>query len=138
MTSNQLDGETFDLSDIFIGRDQQLDLFEIYFHRWKELSKKADTNPTFITVPSPNHKIQGLVVLLYGRGGFGKSTLLKGYRTFVLQENDSPLTSKVFISAIIDWEAVPQSRRSLFNLSPDKEINAQGYFRMLSAQLAGA
>ncbi len=29
--------EGFDLSQIFIGRQQQLDLFEIYLKRWKQL-----------------------------------------------------------------------------------------------------
>ena len=76
----------FDPSDIFIGRDQQLDLFEIFLERWKRLMAAAPPRigPPLASIPSPHHKIQGLVVLLYGRGGFGKTTLLKRYREMAL------------------------------------------------------
>src|SRR5438105_1045826 len=114
MTGNQLD-DSFDLSDIFIGREQQLDLFEMYVHRWKGLIVKAmaaDNDTPLTTAPSPDNKIQGLVVLLYGHGGFGKSTLLRHYRHFVLKENQAQLSSMVHASSIVDWENVPQSKRS--------------------------
>ncbi len=103
--------EGFDLSQIFIGRQQQLDLFEIYLHRWKQLMLAAETDQSPITAsPSPNNKIQGLVVLLFGRGGFGKSTLLKHYRDMALQEGGNPHTSN-----IVDWEFAIEGKRSLFN-----------------------
>src|SRR5712691_9557601 len=115
MTGNQnhLNDEGFDLTDIFIGRDQQLDLFEMYFHRWKGLIAKetAMDNTPITTAPSPDNKIQGLVVLLYGHGGFGKSTLLRHYRDFVLKENHARLSSYVHASSVIDWENVPESKR---------------------------
>ncbi len=58
----------FDLGQIFIGREQQLDLFHIYLDRWKhEMITASDIHMT--AAPSPNNKLQGLVVLLYGRGG---------------------------------------------------------------------
>ncbi len=82
--------EVFDLSQIFIGREHQLDLFQIYLNRWKQLIFNAEPDDTPVTLaPSPNNKIQGLVVLLYGRGGFGKSTLLRKYRDIALKENQS-------------------------------------------------
>jgi len=143
MTGNQnyLHDEGFDLTDIFIGRDQQLDLFEMYFHRWKGLLARetaADNKTPVPVAPSPDNKIQGLVVLLYGHGGFGKSTLLRHYRDFVLKENDAQLAGFVHASSVIDWENVPESRRSLFTLSSDRFIDASVYYRMLCAQLAGA
>src|SRR5215831_2422621 len=92
--------EVFDLSQIFIGREHQLDLFQIYLNRWKQLIPNAARNDTSVTsAPSPNNKIQGLVVLLYGRGGFGKSTLLNHYYEMAKQEGGNPLTSN-----IVDWE----------------------------------
>src|SRR5258706_12540485 len=97
-SSDANDG-TFDLSRIFIGRQQQLDFFELYFHRWKQLMHDAESEETFATVaPSPNHKIQGLLILLYGRGGFGKSTLLRRYREMALERNRNPLSSQVLVS----------------------------------------
>ncbi len=34
--------DAFDLSQIFIGRQQQLDLFDIYLHRWKDIIFAAE------------------------------------------------------------------------------------------------
>jgi len=66
------ENEPFDLSNIFIGREQQLYFFELYLDRWKKLMANASpVEPPVTTPPSPNYKIQGLIVLLYGRGGFG-------------------------------------------------------------------
>src|SRR5579864_1924206 len=103
--------EGFDLSQIFIGRQQQLDLFEIYLKRWKKLILDPISDETPVkAAPAPDNKIQGLVVLLFGRGGFGKSTLLKHYRDMVLQGGWNLATSK-----IVDWEFAVEGKRSLFN-----------------------
>ena len=40
----------FDLSQIFIGRQQQLDLFEIYLHRWKQFILAATSDQRPITM----------------------------------------------------------------------------------------
>jgi hypothetical protein len=88
----------FDLGQIFIGREQQLDLFHIYLGHWKHETLTAP-NLQVTAAPSPNNRIQGLVVLLYGRGGFGKSTLLKHYRKIALQDSQ-----KFIVSGIVDWE----------------------------------
>src|SRR5712692_2548554 len=125
----------FDLSSIFIAREQQLELFQLYLEKWKRLmnslSSTADTQAT--AAPSPNHKIQGLVVLLYGRGGFGKSTLLKYYHE-IAHEPDR----NIAVSKTIDWEFAIEGKRSIFNPPPGQEIAATEYYRVLCSQLADA
>ncbi|GAC1631464.1 MAG: hypothetical protein NVS4B9_23730 [Ktedonobacteraceae bacterium] len=129
--------DAFDLNQIFIGRDQQLDLFEFYLKRWKDLLLHSQPdNHLTVREPSPNEKIQGLVVLLYGRGGFGKSTLLRHYRNIVFSENQIPQARKIGISHIIDWEYAITDRRGLFKPPVGKEIDAAEYFKVLSAQFA--
>jgi hypothetical protein len=139
-TRSPLDQDDFDLNNIFIGREQQVILFNFYFQQWKSALAQAiaANDAPMLTAPSPQNKIQGLLILLYGRGGFGKSTLLRHYRNMLLQENALPLTSRVLPSEIIDWETIPESRRSLFTLSQAKEIDAASYFTMLCTQLANA
>jgi hypothetical protein len=88
--------------------------------------------------PSPNNKIHGLVVLLYGRGGFGKSTLLRRYRDIALRENQAPLSSRILVSDVIDWEFAAEGKRSLFNVQAESELNVTEYFKALSSQLAYA
>ena len=124
--------EGFDLSQIFIGRQQQLDLFEIYLKRWKKLILDFLSDETPVkTAPAPDNKIQGLVVLLFGRGGFGKSTLLKHYRDMVLHDGWNPATSK-----IVDWEFAVEGKRSLFNPPQGQRLDAAEYFKVLCSQLA--
>ena len=124
----------FDLTDIFIGRQQQLDLFEIYLHRWKQLILDAapDDSPV-ATAPSPNNRIQGLVVLLFGRGGFGKSTLLKYYRNMVLHADWNLAASK-----LVDWEFAVEGKRGLLNPPPGQQLDAAAYFKVLCGELAFA
>ena len=132
--------EAFDLSQIFIGREQQLDLFAIYLARWKNLLFDADPDldPRAMFPPSPNNKLQGLIVLLYGRGGFGKSTLLRRYRNRVLEENQNliPGQSAVTTSEVVDWEFAIEGKRGLFSPPPGQDVDASDYFRVLWGQLA--
>ena len=121
-----------DLSQIFIGREQQLDLFHMYLDRWK-IHMPTAPEVLMTTAPSPNNKIQGLVVLLYGRGGFGKSTLLKHYREIVLADGQQFIAGE-----IVDWEFAIEGKRSVFNPAPGQEIDAAEYFRLLCSKLAGA
>src|SRR5260221_8057729 len=96
----------FDLSQIFIGREQQLDQFRFYLERWKRLAlTPVDTQLTI--APSPNDKIQGLVVLLHGRGGFGKSTLLRCYREMALEYGQ-----ELTVGKIVDWEFAAQEKKA--------------------------
>src|SRR5437016_13327043 len=98
-TASDQSGDAFDPSQIFIGREQQMDLFDLYLNRWKSLMVAAPlpSNPLTIA-PNPNNKIQGLVVLLYRRGGFGKSTLLKRYYEMALEQD-----WRLEASKIVDW-----------------------------------
>ena len=124
----------FDLSQIFIGRDQQMDSFSLHLNRWKRLMTTAPTPDHMVTIaPNPNNKIQGLIVLLYGRGGFGKSTLLQHYHKMALQQ-DWHLT----VSKIIDWEFAIEYKRGLFNPAPGQQVDASGYFKLLRNWLAHA
>ncbi|MBA2393531.1 MAG: ATP-binding protein [Ktedonobacteraceae bacterium] len=123
MYSLPLSGDNqFDLGNIFIGREQQIDLFHIYLERWKKVMLMTPESPV-VTAPSPNEKLQGLVVLLYGRGGFGKSTLLKHYAQ-IAREQERYIT----VSKIVDWEFATEDKRSLFNPAPGQEIDAPLYF----------
>jgi len=125
--------DTYDLGRIFIGRQQQLDLFDYYLTRWQQLLFAADPDldPPVKAPPSPNNKLQGLVVLLYGRGGFGKSTLQRHYRDIALQEG-----RHLTVSAIVDWEFAVEGKRGLFNPPPGQQVDPAEYFRVLCAQLA--
>src|SRR6266446_3712389 len=111
-----------DLGQIFIGREQQLDMFYMYLDRWKTHMPTAP-EVLMTTAPSPNNKIQGLAVLLFGRGGFGKSTLLKHYRNMVLDADWNLAASK-----LVDWEFVVEGKRGLFNPPPGQQLDAAAYF----------
>ncbi len=135
-SSNNND-DAFDLSQIFIGREHQLALFNIYLDRWRRLIYDFKSDGDLVAAaPSPNNKIQGLVVLLYGRSGFGKTTLLRKYCDIALQENQNPLLSKITVSKVIDWEFAVEGKRSLFNPPQGKGIDAPEYFKVLCGQLA--
>jgi hypothetical protein len=125
----------FDLSAIFIAREQQLDLFDLYLTRWKRILFDADPDleTPVLAASSPANKLQGLIVLLYGRGGFGKSTLLGRYRVMA-QEEDRHLR----VSTIVDWEFAVEGKRGLFNPPAGQEVDAAEYYRVLYAQLAMA
>jgi hypothetical protein len=140
MTAQALDGDNgyfspdFDLGQIFIGREQQMDLFDLYLNRWKRIMAAAPVSGDPVTVaPNPNNKIQGLVVLLYGRGGFGKSTLLKRYRQMALEHD-----WRLAMSTIVDWEFAVEGKRGLFNHALGQQVDASDYFKLLCGQLAYA
>ncbi len=119
-----------DLSDIFIGREQQIDQFRFYLERWQRFSINASI-PDLKAAPSPNEKIEGLVILLHGRGGFGKTTLLKRYCEIALE-----YSSEIQVSGLIDWEFAAQERRALFNPAQGEAIDASQYFSFMRDQLA--
>lgn len=118
-----------DLSEIFIGREQQLDQFRFYLERWQRLIASAPISDPKAP-PSPNDKIAGFVVL-HGRGGFGKSTLLKRYREIALE-----YSSEIQVGDLIDWEFAAQERRALFNPAQGESIDASQYFGFMRDQLA--
>ncbi len=129
--------EAFDLSTIFIGRQQQLDLFEIFLQRWQRRLAQFAPEDVFVTMaPSPSNKLQGLVVLLYGRGGFGKSTLLKQYREIALEMGSEQ--SGLVVSKLVDWEFAVEGRLSIFQPAVEQEVAATDYYEALCSQLASA
>ncbi len=129
------DEYAFDMRGIFIAREQQLDLFHFYLTRWQErIANISGEDAPVVTAPSPDARIQGLVVLIYGRGGIGKSTLLRRYRESVLQASDIPQGRRIVASTLIDWESASEGKRGLF--ASGKGVDAAGYFRLLCAQLA--
>src|SRR5579859_6752653 len=127
------DNDDFDLSHIFIAREQQLDFFDIYLKRWKELifNDNPDLETPMMIPPSPDNKLRGLVVLLYGHGGFGKSTLLKRYRDMAHEEG-----RHISVSVIVNWEHAIEGKRAIFNPAPDQDIDFFEYYRILCSQLA--
>ena len=124
--------DAFDLSQIFIGRQQQLDLFDMYLNRWKSIIFTAELNAAPVTsAPSPNNKIQGFVTLLYGRGGFGKSTLLRRYHDMAQQDGRN-----LTVSTPVDWEFAVEGKRGVFNPPQDQVVSVSDYFHVLCGQLA--
>ena len=121
---------------IFIGRADEINRFQFSLNQWKmrmstvSFSSNQQVNDA---IPRRDNKIQGLVVLLYGRGGFGKSTLLKHYCEIAAQPGWN-----LAISTIIDWQAVPvvAGNRNMFNPPPGQAIDAEAYFMVLRTQLA--
>ncbi|MGH2510673.1 MAG: hypothetical protein ACRDHZ_25140, partial [Ktedonobacteraceae bacterium] len=124
-----------DLKRIFISRERELDLFDVYLTRWKHQMQQAgsDADTALKTLPSPNNPLQNLIVLLYGRGGFGKSTLLNHYRAMAL-ENERNL----LVSVPVDWEFEVQGKLALFNPPAEQEIDAYAYYNFLHIKLADA
>src|SRR3569832_718156 len=103
-----------DLGQIFIGREQELAQYRFYLEHWKQqLETPGDVLSQPEIPPSPNQRIQGLVGLLYGESGFGKSTLLKHYREMAL-EYDQEFNA----GRIIDWEFAAQGKRGFLNPAP--------------------
>src|SRR5713101_2752122 len=90
-----LSSDAIELSEIFIAREQQIAFFNIYLNRWKQLMFDTALDDTLMTTaPSPYNKIQGLMVLLYGHGGFGKSTLLRHYHDIAMHNERNLIVSK--------------------------------------------
>jgi tetratricopeptide (TPR) repeat protein len=117
---------------IFIGRTDEINRFQSYLDQWKThiVTASFAANPQENALPGRDNKIQGLVVLLYGRGGFGKSTLLKHYCEIATQPSRN-LTA----CTIIDWQSVVMGNRDMFNPPPGQTIDAEAYFTALRDQL---
>lgn len=126
--SDQLE---FDLSKIFIGREKQVEVFISYLHNWlKSFDDQIEENKSLLLPPSPNNRIQGIIVLLHGRGGFGKSTLLRHYHEIALRYN------QINVSKVLDWEFAVQNHFTLFNPAPGEKIKPEDYFNVLRLYLS--
>ncbi|GHO45987.1 tetratricopeptide repeat protein [Ktedonospora formicarum] len=132
MTGEFVLPEDLDLNEIFIGRERQLNDFRFYLERWKRSINLSSVSPLTMP-PAPNNKIQSFFVFLYGRGGFGKSTLLRHYREIALEyENE------LQVGEIVDWEFAAQNRRALFNVTDRENIDAYQYYNLLYKRIASA
>ncbi len=132
------DDQSFDFKNIFIGREHQLAEFERLLPLWQHLMASQQPEDELLTdIPSPHNKIPGLVVMLYGRGGFGKSTLLWRYHGMATRINHSALSGTLTICKPLDWETVLDDRlRALFNPQSGQSLDPIAYYTMLCDVLA--
>ncbi len=127
--------EPFDFKQIFIGREEQLADFERVLGQWQQVMfAQEPTEEVTTDIPSPYNKLQGLVVMLYGRGGFGKSTLLYRYLGIAKRANEY---NGFTICDPIEWDnAFDGTRRAAYNPASGQSIDPLEYCKMLCAQLA--
>src|SRR5690348_5587871 len=129
----------FDLNQIFIGRKRELAFFARALLDWRDLMMKTKgEQPPVRAEPSPQEQIQSFVTLLYGHGGFGKTTLLRRYRALAEEQNQHISVSMITLSKIIDWEFAIGSNHGLFLLPNGQEPVAATYFQLLCHQLSEA
>ncbi len=121
-----------DLNQIFIARDAQLRIFNEHLDRWLQHLTETVSHDRH-EIPSPNNKIQGLVALLYGHGGFGKSTLLKRYHKMASEHSHYFKASNV-----IDWEFESDWSTAHFNSVANTELDPLEYTTKLCNKLAHA
>lgn len=121
-----------DPDQIFIARGEQLSLFRQHLHNWKQKMLTV-SNKAIEAAPSPENKIQGLVVLLYGHSGFGKSMLLMHYHKIA---SEVPYNFKV--GRKMNWETIAEEHGVLFNPLPGRDVDTLEYFILLHRQLAMA
>jgi hypothetical protein len=82
--------------------------------------------------PAPSNQIKSLVVMLYGRGGFGKSALLERFHTAARRS-----LPHLAVSEIVDWEAAIEGNRSAFLPSgPGQRIDAGVCSQVLCTPIA--
>jgi tetratricopeptide (TPR) repeat protein len=120
----------FDLTSIFIARERQIESFNQLLNHWCKYWKKTGEYELKAT-PSLRDKLPGLFVIIYGRGGYGKSTLLNH-----LYSEANDYKGKIKLSKILDWEPVTQGRYAIFNPCFGESVDAQDYFSILWMQLA--
>lgn len=123
---------TIDPDQIFIARDAQMRSFHECLEHWLQ-DLTGTVSHDRHERPSPNNKIQGLVALLYGHGGFGKSTLLKHYHQMA-----SEFPHRLKVSSIIDWEFESDWSTAHFNSVANAELDPLEYTAKLCNKLADA
>lgn len=138
---NRDDGaaKSVDLQEIFIGRDHQLNLFSRQLSWWKEHIRKEDQVQRDIsTAPTPYSKLRGLVVVIHGHSGFGKTTLLRRFKALALKEQEHLNAGHLMISDVVDWEFAAEGKHAFFHLPHDSEPDPVVYYQLLCQQLARA
>lgn len=121
-----------DTSTIFIARDKHIDSFYALMETWQSLD--LSTMRTSVgEEPSPNNKLLGPVVIVFGQGGLGKSTLLRHYYTLA-----SKPVYRIKASSIIDWEARSIGDQLFSTDQASHQIDPCEYFDILCAKLTKA
>lgn len=119
-----------DLSSIFIARDRQIGWFKSTLQEWLTHKANESRTITFLDEPSPNNHLPNLIVMLYGKGGFGKTTLLNKYHKTSLEH------TQLLISKIIDWEIATTNKGAFWSSSSEKPLDAFKYFEYISLEIA--
>lgn len=120
-----------DLDQIFIGRQNEMLAFPEYVDRWLA-TETSDYASGTVLQPSPQDRIQALIVLIHGRGGFGKSTLLRKYRK-TASEFDN-----LKVGETVDWEHVVRAYPLDLHIEDRLPIDPDDYYRLLVFQLASS
>src|SRR5579863_1090116 len=138
MSNDNLDDSDNSPGTIFIGRERQIQDFKTLLAYWQEyMGEMGPDDLPEPTVPTPNTKLPGPVVMLFGRGGFGKSTLLQRYRNIVLETNgQGGRGSWIYVGDIVDWEFAVEGKRGLFNPPQGQEVDPVEYCKALANELA--
>jgi hypothetical protein len=132
MTNGHVLPEDLDLNEIFIGRERQLNDFRVYLGNWRQLTSTPSLPPLTLP-PSPTQRIPGFFVLLHGRGGFGKSTLLAHYHQIASEKRHD-----LQVSEVVDWETAAHHQRAIFHIKDRENIDFYRYFRLIATRLAAA
>jgi len=122
--------QEIDLNQIFFAREAQLALFRQYLERWKQQMRHTAPSSEAQTIATPDNRLQGLVVLLSGDGGLGKSVLLKHYHQIASETH-----YYLHAGHIINWESNPEEIGALFDPLPGQTIDALEYFKLLHKKL---
>lgn len=128
------------LKRIFIGRERERKAFDRILQDWQTLvSHRQPELPVPTMEASPQQRLEGLLILLYGHGGYGKSTLLTHYHKMAVEKAQLPQrTRHLIVSKVVDWEFAIGDFRGLFHSSAQQEPDAALYFEMLSSRIAHA
>ncbi len=125
-----------DLSDIFVGRERQLDDFVARLERWRDFLKVGNLPPlpapNALQLPATDRRLDGLFGLVHGRGGFGKSTLLRRWEEIARGYDQE------FQVAHFDWENLGGEARKGLKPSAGETVDPQQYYELLSSLLATA
>lgn len=123
-----------DLREIFIGREEECEQFKRKLNYWIQYATDANFSGLEIP-PTPKDQIQGLVVLLSGLGGIGKTQLLKRFYDIAREQSKNKL---IRIGEIIDWKFAIPPDRPLFMEVEEGNTDVIKYFKLIHSQLAKA
>jgi tetratricopeptide (TPR) repeat protein len=87
---NDTPAPNLNLPDIFVAREEQMESFQRLLLRWAEIyeEQKASSKPSEVFKPNLTQNLECPVVLIYGRGGYGKSTLLGEWHNEIKEFRD--------------------------------------------------